>query len=239
MREPAVGLLDDFGAGAVEVRLPVGRIVVLIGIEIAVRVLHVDLADHADGAVGAFVRVAEDRFGAVGFQDALALSAGVAGQHQFHLVAAIGADHGVRDAGIAAGGIENRPVVIQLARAFAIQHHIEGRPVLDAAAGIEILGLAEDLDARKFGLDLFQAQQRRIADGREQRLGLGARQVRNRESVGHSHLIRFRCEAGRMRISYAPGIKGIRQPSELSLLYSSPQSLSRKGDSGQALPCRS
>ena len=73
MRQPAVGLVDDLRAGALEVRLPVGRIVVLIGVEIAVRILHVDLADHADGAVGALVRVAVNRLRAVRFEDALAL----------------------------------------------------------------------------------------------------------------------------------------------------------------------
>ena len=46
--------------------------------------------------------------------------------------------------------------------------------VLHRAAGIEVFGLAVDLDAGKFAPDLLQAQQRRIADGREQRFGFGA-----------------------------------------------------------------
>ena len=46
--------------------------------------------------------------------------------------------------------------------------------VLHRPAGVEVLGLAEDLDVGEFARDALQAQQRRIADGGEQRLGLGA-----------------------------------------------------------------
>ncbi len=105
--QQAAGLFDDFAAGGFEVRFPVGRVVVLIGIEIAVGIGFVDLAARADGAVGAFGRIAENHLRAVGFQDALALDGGVGGQAELHFVAAGGADHGVGDAGIAAGGVED------------------------------------------------------------------------------------------------------------------------------------
>src|SRR5205823_5013575 len=42
----AVGLFNNLRAGAVEVRLPVGRIVVLIGIEVTVGIFAIDLAAH-------------------------------------------------------------------------------------------------------------------------------------------------------------------------------------------------
>ena len=51
--EASASLVDDFGAGMFEVRLPVGRIVVLIGVEVAIRVGIVDFAAETDGAVGA------------------------------------------------------------------------------------------------------------------------------------------------------------------------------------------
>ena len=51
MRHAAIGLLDDLGPGAFEVRLPVGGVVVLVRIEIAVGIGLVDLAALADRAV--------------------------------------------------------------------------------------------------------------------------------------------------------------------------------------------
>ena len=178
--------------------------------------------------------IAEDGLGAVRFEDALALFAGVAGENQLDLVAAIGADHGVGDAGIAAGGIENGPVVVQFAGALAIEHHVEGGPVLDAAAGVEILGLAVDFDAGELALNLFQAQQGRITDGREQRLGFGARKTGNRESVGHSHL--FDSDAGWQDADIVCSWNQRELlHSESSRLYRSPQSLSTKG--GTASVC--
>ena len=63
------------GAGAFEMRLPVGRIVVLIGIKVAVRIGFVDLAAQADGAVGALAGIGEHHLRAVGLQDPLALDA--------------------------------------------------------------------------------------------------------------------------------------------------------------------
>ena len=89
--------------------------------------------------------------------------------------------------------VESRIVraVIQFAGTLAVQHHVECGAILDAAAGIEVLRLAENLDARKLQGDFLKAQQGRIADRRKQRLGLGARQMGNGKSVGHNHLIRF------------------------------------------------
>ena len=128
-------------------RFPVGRVVVLVGVEVAVGIGLVDLAAHADGAVGAFAGIAEDHLRAVGFQDAFALDGGVGRQAQLDLVAAIGADHGVGDAGVAAGGVQDDALGIQAAGALAIQDHVEGGAVLHGAAGVEVFGLGEDLDA--------------------------------------------------------------------------------------------
>ena len=105
---------------------------------------------------------------------------GVGRQAQLDLVAAVGADHGVGDAGVAAGGIENDAAMIQLAGALAVEHHIQRCAVFDRAAGVEVLGLAEDLDIGKLAGNLVQAHQRRVADGLEQRLRRGPRQVRYR-----------------------------------------------------------
>ena len=55
VRDAAFGLLDDLGAGGLVVRLPVGVVIVLIGVEVAVGIGVVDLADLADRAIGTFV----------------------------------------------------------------------------------------------------------------------------------------------------------------------------------------
>jgi hypothetical protein len=70
--------------------------------------------------------------------------------------------------------------VVQLPGTLAIEHHIESSAILDASAGIEVFGLREDLDTGEFPRNSLQTQQGRVADGGEQRLGFGARQMRNR-----------------------------------------------------------
>ena len=191
MREESAGLVDDFRAGVFEVGFPIGRIVVLVGIEVAIRVGIVDFAAEADGAVGAFGGVAVDGLGAVRFEDFLALLGGVGGEDELHLVSAVGADHGVGDAGIAAGGVEDRAGVVELAGAFAVEDHVGGGAVLDGAAGVEVFGLGEDLDTGEFGGNLVETQEWGVADGREQGLGLGPGEVWNGENVGHAHLLGF------------------------------------------------
>ena len=54
------------GPGRLVVGQRVGRVVVLIGLEVLLRVLGEDLAAEPDGAVGALERVAEDDLGAEG-----------------------------------------------------------------------------------------------------------------------------------------------------------------------------
>ena len=125
--DAAFGLRDDLGAGGFEVRLPVGVVVVLIRVEVAVRIGVVDFADLADRAVRTLVGGRQHEFGAVGFQDALALDRGVDRQAELHLVAARRADHGVGDAGVAAGGVDQGLVAGQLAGTLAVQNHVERR----------------------------------------------------------------------------------------------------------------
>ena len=88
----------------------------------------------------------------------------VGGQAQLDLVALQRADHGVGDAGIAAGGVEQGAVVGQPAGPLAIQDHVQPGAVFHRPAGIEELRLGVDFDARKLRIQLRQAQQRRVAD---------------------------------------------------------------------------
>ena len=119
MRHAACGLLDNLGAGGFKVRHPVRRVVVLVRIKIAGGVGLIDFAAFADGSVRPLGRVGEHHFRSIGLQDPLTLERGIGRQAQFHVVMLRRGDHGVCDAGVAAGGIENDKVVLQHSRALA------------------------------------------------------------------------------------------------------------------------
>src|ERR1035441_4865388 len=53
MRDAPAGLLDDLRPGVLEMRLPVRRVVVLIGVKIAIGIGHVNFAAEQNGPVGA------------------------------------------------------------------------------------------------------------------------------------------------------------------------------------------
>src|SRR5262249_41459453 len=83
--------------------------------------------------------VGQDQLGAVGEEVLLSLAAGVARKGKFYAVAAFRADHRVGDAGVAAGGVDEDLVARQEPAALAVEHHVERRPVLHAAAGSSTL----------------------------------------------------------------------------------------------------
>src|SRR5690606_32674031 len=72
-------LLPDFRRGTFGVRLPVGRIVVLVGV-VQARIGGGQFTGHHNRPVGAFQRISEDQLGTVCFEDGNAFWAGVAGQ---------------------------------------------------------------------------------------------------------------------------------------------------------------
>ena len=80
------------------------------------------------------------------------------------------AQHGVGDAGVAAGGVEQGLAGAELDRSAALWRRDDGGgcAVLDGAAGIAPLGLAEDLDAGEVRGEAVEPQQRRVADAVEQ-----------------------------------------------------------------------
>ena len=90
---------------------PVGVVVVLVGHEVAIRVLLVDRPRHADRAVAALLRVAVHDLGAVGMDERLALVADVGGHHQLHAIALRRPHHRVGDARVAAGAVDDGAVV--------------------------------------------------------------------------------------------------------------------------------
>ena len=162
VRDAPGGLLPDFHRRAIVVRLPVGGVVVLVGIKIGVGVLGVELPGFADGAVGAFGRVGQDQLCPVSLENSLALQAGVGRQAEPYPVAAGRAQQSVGDAGVAGGGVQNNLAGGELPAALAFQNHVERRAVFDRAAGVEPLRLEVELHLRELAPHPRHAQQRRV-----------------------------------------------------------------------------
>lgn len=79
MRDAPFGLVPDFDTPCFVMGLPVGRVVILIGIVEPFGVLDVELACHADSAIGAFEEICKDNFGSIGFENAFAFGSIFAG----------------------------------------------------------------------------------------------------------------------------------------------------------------
>ena len=78
------------------------------------------------------------------------------------------AEHGVGDAGVAGGGVEEGFAgERELALALGVGDDGGGGAVFDAAAGVGPLGFAEDLDAGQCARQAVETQQRRVADAVE------------------------------------------------------------------------
>jgi len=164
VRDAAFSLVENFRPRRVEMRLPVGRIAVLIGVKVTIRFGVVNFAHPALSAIGSLVGGRENKFRPVSFQDALAFRRSVGRKAEFHLVTARRAYHGIRDSGITAGGIDDGFVLREGAGFFAFKNHVQRGPVLHGPSGIEVLGLGVNLDARVLRRNPGQSQQRSVSD---------------------------------------------------------------------------
>src|SRR5690606_11809716 len=140
-----LGLVPQFGAGGGEVGGRVGLVAVLVGEDVAVGVGRDEVADVADGAVGPGVGVAFDDGGAIGGEDLLALDRGAAWHDEFDRETDGGAKHGVGDAGVSGGGVDQHLASLKFAAGEGGADDAEGGPVLDRASGIGPFGLQPDL----------------------------------------------------------------------------------------------
>ena len=177
MSDPAGRLLQDLARGAFIVRARVGRVGVLVRVEVSVGIGRDDVAHHADRAVRAFAGVAEDDLGAVREDQRLALGADVLRHHELHPVALRRPEQRVGHACVARRGVDDGLLVRQRPGALAVLDHGESRPVLDRAAGVEPLGLGVDLDVRVLVLEQADAEQRCIAYPRHDAGALGQTHV--------------------------------------------------------------
>src|SRR5918993_715361 len=160
----AVRLLPDLGRRRLVVRARVGRVGVLVRIEVEFRTLSVEPPRLTDGPVRALVGVGQHKVHAVGAQDLLPLLAGVLRHTELHPVAERGPDPGVRYPRVSARRVEDSLLGRQRARLLAVPDHPQRRPVPDRSAGRIPLSLAEDVDARDLGRDARQPHEWRAAD---------------------------------------------------------------------------
>src|SRR5690606_1899229 len=165
--DAAFGLRPDFGAGALDVGARV------VGVRELVQHLALAFGLHRHGQVARVFHAAlagrrQDEFGAVGGHGGAAFYRQVVGHDQHHAVATHGGRHGQRDAGVAAGGFDERVAGLDLAAFFGAQDHGQRRPVFDRARGVVAFQFGQDdiapRLARRAG-NALQADQRSIADG--------------------------------------------------------------------------
>ena len=76
--------------------------------------------------------------------------------------------HGVGDAGVAAGGIEQNLAGTQLTAAAGFGYDVGGGAILDRSAGVIPLGLTQKCYARQVGGERIETQQRSVADPLDQ-----------------------------------------------------------------------
>ena len=168
--ELAARLLPDLRPRRLVVRLRVGHVRVLVGLEAARDLLGQPVGDR----VVALRRVVLDRgrrdhdLGAVGAQHRDLLLAHLVRHHEDAAVAARGRRDREPDAGVARGRLDDRPAGLQLPLALGGLDHRHPDPVLVRAARIQVLELREQR-RRDVAADPVEPDDRRLADEVEQR----------------------------------------------------------------------
>src|SRR5262249_18377643 len=165
----AVGLRPDLGAGGLVVTAAVGEIVELGGPDRAVRLGGRDLLRQSSGIAGIVHRSGvrdrrhEPQIDAARKRHVLFFLALRLRHHNDGAIAAGVADQRQADAGVAGGPLDYDPTGPKRAALLGVFDDVERSTVLDRAAGIQKLGLAEDGAARLFRR-AAQLDQRRVAD---------------------------------------------------------------------------
>jgi hypothetical protein len=130
----------------------------------------VDLSDQSVGDAVVAVRVirrhrrrADDDLCAVCPEHVLLVLADLVRADEDAFVAALLSDQRQTDAGVARGGLDNGSARAQLTAGLGGVDHLDGDPVLHAAAGTEIFDLRHD-SARPLRDNRVQLDQRSVAD---------------------------------------------------------------------------
>src|SRR4029079_13156745 len=146
VRDPAVGLLPELGAGRAVVRLGVHRVVVLIRQEAARRFTRDALSDLVIG-LGRLRRHrgrAHHDIGAERAQQIALLLALLVGHRADEAVSLDPGGHGQTHTGVAARRLDDRPAGLEQALALGVLDHAQTDAVLYRAAWVEVLHLRDD-----------------------------------------------------------------------------------------------
>ena len=166
--ELGIRLLEDLFRRAVIVRGRVIRVGVLIK-DVRVRQDLPQLLGHTDVAARripcGFGRRADD-LRAQCLEHNLLLAAHLLGHRDDHAVAVHSSRHGQTDAGVAAGGLDQRVARLDAPTLLGLQQHALANAVLDGTAGREELALDEELAASLFA-NGAEAHHRGVTDGVE------------------------------------------------------------------------
>ena len=171
------GLAPQLRPGRQVVRLRVGRVRVLVGLEGAGDLLGEAVGDAVVGLrrVRRDVGRRDDDLGAVGAQEVDLLLGHLVRHHRDHAVALQPRGDRQAGAGVARRRLDDRAAGSQPAVALGGLDEPHRHAVLDRPAGVERLELRDDL-RREPGADAAQAHQRGLTDGVEDRVldvGLG------------------------------------------------------------------
>src|SRR5208283_5167309 len=166
--DAALGLLPDFVGGRVIVGLPVGVVGILVGVEILLGMFAGQLARLTDRAVGTVVRIGINNVGSVALENLFAFARNVFWHAERDGEGFGGSQHGVGDAGIAAGGVEKNLAGAKLATGAALGDDARGGAILDRSARVVPLGLAQKCYAGQVAGECVEAKQRSVADALDQ-----------------------------------------------------------------------
>src|ERR1700686_2272177 len=136
MGDASLRLLPDFVGRAVIVGLPVGFVGILVGIEILVGLIARQFTGHANGAVRTIGRIGIKNVGAVALQDLLTLPRNIFRHAESDGESLGRAQHGIGDAGVAAGGVEQDLAGTQPTSASSFGDDVGRGTILDRSAGV-------------------------------------------------------------------------------------------------------
>src|ERR1041385_9406689 len=106
MSNAAFALLPDFIRCAVIMRLPVGIVRVLVGVEVLIRVFSIEFPSFADRPIRSFPRISKNNLRTVSMQDSFALNRNILRHAKRHWKSFSSSDHGERNTSIPTGRVQ-------------------------------------------------------------------------------------------------------------------------------------
>jgi hypothetical protein len=173
VRDLALGVAPDLGAGGLVVAERAVGVGVLVGLERAGDLAREPVAHRVVGVgvVGRHRGGRDHDLGAVGREHVALVLADLVGEHEHAAVAALLGDEREADAGVAGGRLDDGAARLQLPVALGRVDDARGDAVLGAAARVQVLDLHQH--GRRDALDHpVQLDERGVPDEVEDRVGV-------------------------------------------------------------------